>query len=41
MKEYLLKDLLEIKNGKDHSILKDGNIPVLGSEGRVSFKLCQ
>lgn len=37
MKEYLLKDLLEIKNGKDHSILKDGNIPVLGSGGVMRY----
>ena len=33
MNKYILKDLLEIKNGKDHKHLSDGSIPVYGSGG--------
>lgn len=37
MKKYLLKELLEIKNGKDHKDLKDGTIPVFGSGGLMRY----
>lgn len=37
MKQFKLKDLLKIKNGKDHKQLKEGNIPVLGSGGIMRF----
>ena len=37
MKTYLLKDLLKIKNGKDHKHLTDGSIPVYGSGGLMRF----
>lgn len=33
MKEYKLSQLLEIKNGKDHKELPDGEYPVFGSGG--------
>ena len=33
MKNYTLRQLLKIKNGKDHQGLKDGHIPVYGSGG--------
>ena len=33
MNEIYLKDLLEIKNGRDHKHLEDGKIPVFGSGG--------
>ena len=33
MNQYTLKDLLQIKNGKDHKDLSDGDIPVFGSGG--------
>jgi type I restriction enzyme S subunit len=37
MKTYLLKDLLKIKNGKDHKHLADGVIPVYGSGGFMRY----
>lgn len=37
MKEYRLKDLLSIKNGRDHKHLKDGEYPVYGSGGIMRF----
>lgn len=33
MTEYKLSELLEIKNGKDHKHLPDGDFPVYGSGG--------
>jgi len=37
METCLLKDLLKIKNGKDHKYLADGTIPVYGSGGLMRF----
>ena len=37
MTEYLLGELLVIKNGKDHKDLNDGNIPVYGSGGLMRY----
>lgn len=37
MKEYKLKELLEIKNGKDHSSVGVGNIPIFGSGGIMRY----
>jgi type I restriction enzyme S subunit len=37
MKEYFLEGLLQIKNGRDHKHLPDGNIPVYGSGGFMRF----
>ena len=37
MNNYYLKDLLSIKNGKDHKELNDGNIPIFGSGGIMRF----
>lgn len=37
MKTYDLKQLLTIKNGKDHKSLLDGNVPILGSGGIMRF----
>lgn len=37
MTEYLLSDLLKIKNGKDHKHLEDGKIPVYGSGGIMRY----
>lgn len=37
MNSFKLKDLLSIKNGKDHKELKDGNIPVYGSGGIMRY----
>ena len=37
MNKYILKDLLEIKNGKDHKHLSDGSIPVYGSGGVMRY----
>lgn len=37
MTEYLLSDLLKIKNGKDHKHLEDGEIPVYGSGGIMRY----
>lgn len=36
-KEYLLKDLLIIKNGKDHKLISIGNIPIFGSGGIMRY----
>jgi type I restriction enzyme S subunit len=33
MNSFYLKELLEIKNGRDHQHLSDGNIPIYGSGG--------
>ena len=33
----LLKDCIEIKNGKDYSHLADGNIPVYGTGGIFKY----
>jgi type I restriction enzyme S subunit len=37
MTSYKLKELLLIKNGKDHKELKDGNIPIYGSGGIMRY----
>ena len=37
MKEYKLSQLLEIKNGKDHQNLSDGQYPVYGSGGIMRY----
>ena len=37
MKEYKLSQLLEIKNGKDHKELPNGNYPVFGSGGIMRY----
>ena len=37
MKAFILKDLIKIKNGKDHKQLKDGTIPILGSGGLMRY----
>lgn len=37
MKKYKLKELLTIKNGKDHKDLHDGKIPVYGSGGLMRY----
>ena len=37
MKTYKLKDLLTIKNGKDHKALGDGSYPVYGSGGIMRY----
>jgi type I restriction enzyme S subunit len=37
MRLFTLKDLVKIKNGKDHKQLKEGNIPILGSGGIMRF----
>jgi type I restriction enzyme S subunit len=37
MRTYKLKELLSIKNGKDHKELKNGTIPVFGSGGIMRF----
>lgn len=37
MKEFNLKDLLKIKNGKDHKNIADGNIPIYGSGGIMRY----
>ncbi len=34
---HSLRELIKIKNGKDHKNLKDGNIPVFGSGGIMRF----
>jgi len=36
-KEYKLGDVLEIKYGKDHKELGEGNIPCLGSGGLMRY----
>ena len=37
MKRYILKELLQIKNGRDHKELGHGNIPVFGSGGLMRY----
>lgn len=37
MNKYYLKDVLEIKNGRDHKGLEDGEIPVFGSGGLMRY----
>lgn len=37
MNSYYLSELLEIKNGRDHKNLSEGNIPVFGSGGLMRF----
>lgn len=37
MKKYKLRELLTIKNGKDHKQLKEGVYPVLGSGGVMRY----
>ena len=37
MNEYLVKDLLTIRNGKDHKQLGDGKYPVFGSGGIMRY----
>jgi len=37
MKEFKLKELLKIKNGKDHKNIADGNIPIYGSGGIMRY----
>ena len=37
LKEYKLSQLLEIKNGKDHQNLSDGQYPVFGSGGIMRY----
>ena len=37
MKEYFLEELLQIKNGRDHKHLSDGNIPIYGSGGIMRY----
>lgn len=36
-KKYILKDLLQIKNGRDHKDLGEGDIPVYGSGGIMRY----
>ena len=37
MKTYTLRQLLKIKNGRDHQTLNDGEIPVYGSGGIMRY----
>ena len=37
MKEYRLRELLTIRNGRDHKELKDGKYPVFGSGGIMRY----
>ena len=37
MRTYKLKELLSIKNGKDHKDLKNGTIPIFGSGGIMRY----
>jgi type I restriction enzyme, S subunit len=37
MNNYKLKDLLVIKNGRDHKVLIDGSIPIFGSGGIMRY----
>ncbi|WP_313501237.1 restriction endonuclease subunit S [Kaistella carnis] len=37
MNSFYLQELLEIKNGRDHKHLSDGNIPIYGSGGLMRF----
>ena len=40
LKKYKLSQLLEIKNGKDHQKLSDGQYPVYGSGGIMRYVDC-
>jgi type I restriction enzyme, S subunit len=37
MQTYILKNLLKIKNGRDHKHMSDGDIPVYGSGGLMRY----
>ncbi|WP_395319184.1 restriction endonuclease subunit S [Fructilactobacillus frigidiflavus] len=37
MKKYKISELVDIKYGKDHKKLKDGNIPVYGTGGIMRY----
>ncbi|WP_206608133.1 restriction endonuclease subunit S [Chryseobacterium piscium] len=37
MKEYFLRDLVKIKNGKDHKTVSNGTIPIYGSGGIMRY----
>jgi type I restriction enzyme S subunit len=37
MKQYFLEELLQIKNGRDHKHLADGEIPIYGSGGLMRY----
>lgn len=37
MKTYKLKDLLTIRNGKDHKEINSGDYPIFGSGGIMQF----
>ena len=37
MRSYKIRELLKIRNGKDHKELKNGNIPIFGSGGLMRF----
>ena len=37
LKKYKLRDLIKIKNGRDHKALKTGNYPVYGSGGIMRY----
>lgn len=37
MREFKLKDLLNIKNGRDHKSLSEGDIPIYGSGGLMRY----
>lgn len=37
MRTYKLKELLSIKNGRDHKELKNGDIPIFGSGGIIRY----
>lgn len=36
-KKYKLRDILKIKNGRDHSFLEEGDYPVIGSGGIMRY----
>ena len=37
MNRYTLRELIQIKNGKDHKELGQGNIPIFGSGGLMRY----
>ena len=37
MKDYFLEELLQIKNGRDHKHIADGDIPIYGSGGIMRY----
>ena len=37
MKEYKVRELLTIRNGRDHKHLSDGDIPIYGSGGLMRY----